>query len=124
LDNFQNKPIKQCKRLRHVKQEIRREGALLNQQQKKHAKSNKALETYFREIEDMPTYTCVLCERLHFKKDISLLDNIFLSSFASLPPGVDPTSLGKNDQICKTCSNAILNEKLPPFISPLHIHRN
>lgn len=49
----------------------------------------------------MPTYACVLCERLHFKKDISLVDDIVLSSFASLSSGVDPASIGKNEQICK-----------------------
>ena len=83
-----------------------------------------AVETYLESIKDTPTYACVVCERLHFQKDMHLVDSSVIATLLSLASGQQTPIIKSNDNICKYCNSSIRNEKIPPFASPICIRRN
>jgi len=122
--NFSFSSNKPPKRLRHLKQDIRNQGLISSQEKKIHDKAMQALETYLKSIKDTPTYACVVCERLHFQKDMHLVDSFIIATLLSLASGQQTPTIKSNDSICKYCNSSIRNEKVPLFASPLRIRRN
>ena len=75
-------------------------------------------------IEDTPTYTCDICERVQFVKDMYDIDNTILSDFPLLSIDNETKHIGINEKICKQCKNAICNGDFPSFACPSRIRRN
>jgi len=103
-------PSKIFKTMRHVKQEIRKQGVLITESRKTYAKTMKSIQEYLDSIEDTPTYACAICEHMQFAKDMYGTNSRILSDFEILTTGNGTKDIGINEKLCKQCKNAIWNE--------------
>ena len=107
-----------------MKSTIWAQGAIIQETQKQHVKSNKEIKAYFQSIQDTPTYACYTCDRFSFGKDMQSIDKYVLSTIFYLMHASNFKYITLNEKIWKSCNNAICNEKVPTFASPLYIRRN
>jgi len=75
-------------------------------------------------IQDTPTYSCCICDRFSFGKDMQSINKDMLSTIFYMMLASEFKSIKFNEKICKYCNNEILNEKFPTFALPLYIRRN
>lgn len=78
---------------------------------------NKLIETYLSEIKDGPTYICVCCGGLWFKKQMKIVNNEFFANgftdeFISQISCVPHVS---THQLCRYCHRYIQNQTVPPL---------
>jgi hypothetical protein len=67
-------------------------------------KKKRLIEAYIEAIQDTPTHVCAICEKMQFHPNIFNINNVTISSFASLTKDKGSKVIDQNDHICKKCT--------------------
>jgi hypothetical protein len=86
-----------------------------------HLGKRDAKKTYMKQIEDTPSFACVICEELNSAKNIKYVTPDLQKEYIGLTQNDRTFSTRK---ICLPCKRSLENGKLPQFTTPDQIRCN